>query len=109
MDWSEEERVLFEELGEFYYSEDVEKEDVYDYDEHNDVFLDEDVELDPALRAVAPESIDLEQICATYADCKSCPLLKSKICWGNYHGDRYKGFRRSKRLIEEVLAEEVDY
>ena len=55
----------------------------------------------PALRAVAPESIDLEQICATYADCKSCPLNSSPVCEGNYHGIRYKGFRRSKNVIEE--------
>ena len=72
LDWSEE-RAIFEELGEFYYSEDV--DDVYDHNDVNDLSL-----MEWYLRTVhAQESIQTGHICAVYVhfDCEGCPFAEN--------------------------------
>jgi len=82
LDWSEE-RALFEELGEFYYSEDV--DNVCDCDECNDILREKAEFLEKTIWA--QESVIIFHICATkrcHPD--DCP---SDVCFLKYDDPKW--------------------
>ncbi|ADB58748.1 hypothetical protein [Archaeoglobus profundus] len=85
LDWSEE-RELFEGLGEFYYSEDV--DDVCDCDGNNDILREKAEFLEKTIWA--PESVIIFHICATkrcYPD--DCPSFDERVCFLKYDDPKW--------------------